>query len=78
MACELEANAASFGMHIFKYMMKQLRTRVNQEWQDLHVAYPEWLTRVVMNTTGYILALVLACVASFAVGLIIGIVWTVV
>ena len=59
-------------------MMRILYTRVNQEWQDLDVAYPKWLTRVVMDTTGYILALVLACVASFAVGLIIGIVWTVV
>jgi len=31
-----------------------------------------------MDTTRYILALVLACVASFGMGLIIGTVWTMV
>ena len=63
---------------LFKYMMRILYTRVNQEWQDLDVTYPKWLTRVVMDDAYYILTLVLACVASFAVGLITGIVWTVV
>jgi hypothetical protein len=78
MGCELEANAASFGMNIFKYMMLILRTRVIQEWQDFDVAYPLWLTRVVMDDVYYAITLVATCVVCFAVGLIIGIVWTVV
>jgi hypothetical protein len=78
MGCELEANAASFGMNIFKYMMLILRTRVNQEWQDFDVAYPLWLTRVVMDDVYYAITLVATCVVCFAVGMITGIVWTVV
>jgi hypothetical protein len=63
---------------LFKYMMRILHTRVNQEWKDLDVTYPLWMTRVVMDDAYYILALVLVCVTCFAVGLVIGIVWTVV
>ena len=63
---------------LFKYMMQQLRTRVIQEWQDLHVTYPKWLTHIVMDELYYVTTLVVACIASFAMGLIIGIVWTVV
>ena len=63
---------------LFKYMMRILYTRVNQEWKDLDVTYPLWMTRVVMDDAYYILALVLVCVTCFAVGLVIGIVWTVV
>jgi len=63
---------------LFKYMMRILYTRVNQEWQDLDVAYPLWLTRVVMDELYYAITLVATCVVCFAVGLIIGIVWTVV
>ena len=59
-------------------MKRILYTIVIQEWQDLHVAYPLWLTHIVMDTTYYILALVLLCVTCFAVGMIIGIVVTVV
>jgi len=78
MGCELEANAASFGMNIFKYMMKQLRTRVNEEWKALDITYPKWLTRVVMDDVYYTATLVATCVSSFAMGMITGIVWTVV
>ena len=64
-------------MHeLFKYMMHVLYTRVTQEWQDLDVAYPQWLTHVVMDDVYYTIALVAACVTCFAVGMIIGIIWT--
>jgi len=59
-------------------MMQQLRTRVIQEWKDLDVAYPLWLTRVVMDDVYYAITLVATCVVCFAVGMIIGIVVTVV
>ena len=65
-------------MDIFKYMMHVLYTRVNQEWQDLDVAYPEWLTHVVMDETYYITTMTLVCATCFAVGLVIGTVWTLV
>jgi hypothetical protein len=58
--------------------MRILYTRVTQEWQDLHVTYPQWLTRVVMDELYYTATLVVMSLASFAVGMIIGIVWTVV
>ena len=54
--------------------MRILYTRVIQEWQDLHVAYPQWLTRVVMDELYYVTTLVVACIACFAMGLVIGIV----
>ena len=63
---------------LFKYMMRILYTRVNQEWQDLDVTYPKWLTRVVMDELYYVTTLVVMSLLCFAVGLIIGIVWTVV
>ena len=76
MDCELAVNAASFGMNVFKYMMMVLRTRLILEWQDLDVAYPLWLTRVVLDEFYYITTLVVMSLACFAVGLVIGIVWT--
>ena len=78
MGCELEANAASFGMNIFKYMMRILYTRVTQEWQDLDVAYPEWVSTLVMDEAYYITTMILVCATCFAVGMIIGTVWTMV
>jgi hypothetical protein len=78
MSCELEANAASFGMNIFKYMMRILYTRVTQEWQDLTVTYPEWVSTLVMDEVYYITTMILVCATCFAVGMITGIVWTVV
>ena len=78
MGCELEANAASFGMNVFKYMMNVVYTRVKAEWQDLDIPYPQWLTRVVMDEVNYITTMILVCATCFAVGLAIGIVWTVV
>jgi hypothetical protein len=78
MACELEANAASFGMNIFKYMMLILRTRVKEEWKDLDVAYPKWLRTLVMDELYYTATLVIMSLAFFAVGLAIGIVVAVV
>jgi hypothetical protein len=78
MSCELEVNAASFGMNIFKYMMHVLYTRVKEEWQDLYIPYPQWLTRVVMDDVYYVTTLVVMSLACFAVGLAIGIVVTIV
>ena len=59
-------------------MMRILYTRVNQEWQDLTVTYPKWLRTIVMDEVYYTITLVATCVVCFAVGLAIGIVWTVV
>ena len=59
-------------------MMNLLYTRLILEWQDLHVAYPQWLTHVVMDEFYYVVTLVVMSLACFAVGLIIGIVWTVI
>ena len=56
--------------------MNVLRTRLILEWQDLDVAYPLWLTRVVLDEFYYITTLVVMSLACFAVGLVIGIVWT--
>jgi len=66
-------------MHgLFKYMMHELYQRLAQEWQDLSVTYPQWLCTLVMDEFNYTATLVVLCIACFAVGMIIGIVWTVV
>ena len=66
-------------MHgLFKYMMNELRTRLNAEWQDLDIQYPEWLTRIVLDEFYYVTTLVVMSLACFAVGLITGIVLTLV
>ena len=66
-------------MHeLFKYMMNVLYTRLNAEWQDLSITYPLWLTHVVMDEFYYVVTLVVMSLACFAVGLIIGTVWTMV
>ena len=57
-------------------MMNLVYIRLNAEWQDLHVQYPEWLTRIVMDEFYYVTTLVVMSLACFAVGLIIGIVHT--
>jgi hypothetical protein len=59
-------------------MMLILRTRVNQEWQDLSITYPHWLAHIVMDDIYYVVTLVAMSLVCFAVGLILGIVWTVV
>ena len=59
-------------------MMNVLRTRVTQEWQDLDVAYPQWLHTIVLDELYYVVTLVVMSLACFAVGMIIGIVWTVI
>ena len=52
--------------------MNLLRTRLTAEWQDLHIQYPEWLTRVVMDELYYAIAIVAACVTCFVMGLAVG------
>ena len=59
-------------------MMLILQTRVIQEWQDLDVAYPEWLCTLVMDDVYYITTMILMCATCFAVGMITGIVVTLV
>jgi len=59
-------------------MMRILYTRVNQEWQDLAITYPQWLCTLVMDEFYYITTMILVCVVCFAVGLIAGIVVTVI
>jgi hypothetical protein len=46
--------------------------RLAAEWQDLDIAYPEWLTRIVLDELYYILTLVAVCTVCFAVGMIMG------
>jgi hypothetical protein len=58
--------------------MHQLYQTLIAEWQDSHITYPEWLTHVVMDEVYYIATVILVCATSFAVGMIIGIVWTLV
>ena len=66
-------------MHeLFKYMMNVLHTRLIAEWQDFDISYPQWLTHVVLDELYYVIAVVTAGVVCFAMGMIIGIVWTVV
>ena len=59
-------------------MMQYIQARLILEWKDLHVAYPQWLTHVVMDEFYYVVTLVVMSLACFAVGMIIGIVWTIV
>ena len=63
---------------LFKYTMNVLYTRVIAEWQDLHVTYPLWVSTLVLDEVYYTVTLVVMSLASFAVGMIIGIVWTLV
>ena len=62
-------------MNVFKYMMNVLRTRLNAEWQDLDIQYPEWLTRIVLDETYYAVTMTLVCATGFAMGMIMGTVW---
>ena len=59
-------------------MMNVLRTRLNAEWQDFDISYPQWLRTIVLDELYYITTLVVMSLACFAVGLIIGIVHTLV
>ena len=59
-------------------MMRILYTRVTQEWQDLAVTYPKWLHTLVMDELYYTTTLIAISLVSFGLGLVIGIVWTVV
>ena len=66
-------------MHeLFKYMMNVLRTRVTQEWQELDVAYPQWLRTIVLDDVYYTAVLIIVCANAFAVGLAIGWLMTVI
>ena len=58
--------------------MNLVYTRLTQEWQDFDISYPQWVTHVVMDELYYVITLVVMSLACFAVGMIIGIVWTVV
>jgi len=68
----LSVNAYSFGMSVFKYCMNLLYTRLIQEWQDLTVTYPQWLTHIVMSEFYYTLTVIAVCAAAFVMGLAMG------
>ena len=59
-------------MGLFKYMMNLVYQRLNAEWQDLHVQYPEWLTRIVLDETYYAVTMIAVCANCFVMGLVIG------
>ena len=64
-------------MHeVFKYMMNLVYTRLILEWQDLSITYPLWLHTLVMDEFDYVVTLVVMSLACFAMGMIMGIVWT--
>jgi len=58
--------------------MHALNQRLIAEWQELDITYPLWLTHVVMDEVYYTATLILTCVTGFEVGVIIGMVWTVI
>ena len=72
MDSELEVNAASFGMNVFKYSMNLLYQRLALEWKDLHVTYPQWVSTLVLDEFWYVITLVVMSLVSFAVGMIMG------
>ena len=65
-------------MGLFKYMMNLVYTRLNAEWQDFDISYPQWLRTIVLDEFYYVTTLVVMSLACFAMGLIIGIVHTLV
>ncbi len=58
--------------------MHILNQRMAEEWQDLAITYPLWLSTLVMDDVYYTATLVAMSLVSFGMGLVIGIVWTVV
>ena len=78
MDCELAVNAASFGMNVFKYMMMALSTRLILEWQALDIAYPQWVSTIVLDDAYYTAVLIIICANAFAVGLAVGWLMTIV
>jgi len=58
--------------------MHVIYSRLIQEWQELDIAYPQWLSTIALNDAYYVVTLVVMSLACFEVGLVIGIVWTVV
>jgi len=58
--------------------MHALNSRLAGEWQDLDITYPQWVTTLALNPVYYTTTVILACVTGFEVGVIIGMVWTVI
>ena len=52
--------------------MHALNQRLASEWQELDITYPQWVTTLALNDTYYTATLVVACIACFEVGMIIG------
>ena len=61
-----------------KYSMHALNQRLAAEWQELDITYPQWVRTLALNDTYYTATLVLTCVTGFEMGVIIGMVWTVI
>ena len=58
--------------------MHALNQRLAAEWQDLAITYPLWLSTLVLDSAYYAITLVAMSLVSFGMGLVIGIVMTVV
>ena len=58
--------------------MHALNSRLVAEWQDLTITYPQWLCTLVMDEVYYTATLVAMSLVSFGMGLVIGMVMTVV
>lgn len=57
-------------------MMNDIQARLIAEWQDFDISYPEWVSTIVLDELYYVVTLVVMSLACFAVGMIVGIVWT--
>jgi hypothetical protein len=49
-----------------------VKQRIEQEWQDLSVRYPQWLNAILDDELYYTVTLTIVCACSFCVGLAIG------
>jgi hypothetical protein len=58
--------------------MHALDQTLMAEWQELDIAYPEWVSMIVLDEVYYTLTMILVCATCFEVGVIIGILVTVV
>ena len=58
--------------------MHALNSRLAAEWQELDITYPQWLCTLVMDEFYYTATLVVMSLVSFAVGLVVGIITTMV
>lgn len=58
--------------------MMTLYQRLTLEWQALDIAYPQWVSTLVMDDVNYVVTLVVMSLACFEVGMIMGFILVVV